>query len=44
MFIRKSFVVVVLQVISDCIFCHINNSKLRSEELIYFISKSFSYH
>lgn len=44
MFIRKSLVVVVvLQVISDCCFCYVNNSKLKSEELISFTSQSFNY-
>lgn len=36
--------VVVLQVISDCIFCYVNNSKLKSEQQIHFVRKSFNYY
>lgn len=36
--------VVVFQVISDCIFCYVNIGKLKSEQWIYFINKSFNYY
>lgn len=36
-FIRTSFTVVVLQLISDCIFCCVKNSKLKSKQFILLI-------
>lgn len=43
-FVRTALKVVVLQLISDCIFCCVNNSKLKSKQWISFIGKSFNYY